>query len=221
MDQRLKTPQTSAPLRAFVTNDHPVTFNGVDTLRSFDASRTADDGAPHRGIDIGPNVAVLDLSAPDVDGLEAVRAFIASSPGCRVLAITTPDADRNYLRRLLDSGVAGYVSQRSSAAELMHGIRAVGAGAIYRDPTLAERISNQVRPADADSRTAVAELSAREIEVLKLAAAGHSNKTIAAKLQIGSKSVETYKARGMAKLGFHSRVEVVRFALSVGWLSPQ
>ncbi len=220
MDQRLKDTETLAQLRAFVTDDRPVVFNGVDPVSGLDGARPADETAARPVLNGHGNVVVLDLSAPDGDGLETARAFMANSPGCRVLAITAPDADRCYLRRLLDSGISGYVSQRSSAAELMQGIRTVGAGGVYRDPAISDRIVHS-RPAETDSRAAVAELSAREIEVLKLAAAGHSNKTIAAKLQIGSKSVETYKARGMAKLGFHSRVEVVRFALSVGWLSPQ
>ena len=220
MDQRLKDTETLAQLRAFVTDDRPVVFNGVDPVGSLDGARPADETAARPVLNGHGNVVVLDLSATDGDGLETARAFMANSPGCRVLAITAPDADRGYLRRLLDSGISGYVSQRSSATELIQGIRTVGAGGVYRDPAISVRLVHS-RPAEADSRAAVAELSAREIEVLKLAAAGHSNKTIAAKLQIGSKSVETYKARGMAKLGFHSRVEVVRFALSVGWLSPQ
>ncbi|PYF02744.1 LuxR family two component transcriptional regulator [Rhodopseudomonas faecalis] len=220
MDQRLKDTETLAPLRAFVAEDCPMVFNRVDTVRGFDGTRSADETATRAAVDGRSNVVVLDLTAPDSDGLETARAFMANSPGCRVLALTAQDADRSYLRRLLDAGISGYVSQRSSAAELMQGIRTVGAGGVYRDPAISDRLVHS-RPAETDSRAAVAELSAREIEVLKLAAAGHSNKTIAAKLQIGSKSVETYKARGMAKLGFHSRVEVVRFALSVGWLSPQ
>ena len=136
-----------------------------------------------------------------------------------MLAIIAQD-DSAYLRQLLELGVAGYVSQRSSAADLLRGIQTVGNGGLYRDPAIAERApARTASQSNGSDRGTAAELSAREIEVLKLAAAGHSNKTIAAKLQIGSKSVETYKARGMAKLGFHTRVEVVRFALSMGWLS--
>jgi DNA-binding NarL/FixJ family response regulator len=210
MDQRSKDTQLIAPLRAFAAGERPVVFNGLDTPRSNDGALSADSSSREIAIDPRLNVAVLDLSVPGLDGFEAVRRFLVASPETRVLAITAQD-DSAYLHQLLDLGVAGYVSQRSSAADLLRGIQTVGNGGLYRDPSIAERT-----PAD---RGTAAELSTREIEVLKLAAAGHSNKTIAAKLQIGSKSVETYKARGMAKLGFHTRVEVVSFALSMGWLS--
>jgi DNA-binding NarL/FixJ family response regulator len=219
MDQRSKHTELIAPLRAFVVDDRPVVFDGGDALRSSEREVAADASGAALAIDVRPNVAVLDLSVPGLDGLEAVQAFLAGSPECRVLAITAQD-DSAYLRQLLDLGVAGYVSKRSSAADLLRGIQTVGHGGLYCDPVIAERTSARpAAPIKGSDRGTAAELSTREIEVLKLAAAGHSNKTIAAKLQIGSKSVETYKARGMAKLGFHTRVEVVRFALSMGWLS--
>jgi DNA-binding NarL/FixJ family response regulator len=218
MDQRSKDTQSIAPLRAFVVDDRPVVFNGVDS-HACDGRLSADTSDAGLAIDLRPNVAVLDLSAPDLDGIEAVRRSLAASPECRVLAIVAQD-DSVYLHQLLELGVAGYVSQRSSAADLLRGIQTVGNGGLYCDPAIAGRTSGRTAPQiNGSDRGATAELSTREIEVLKLAAAGHSNKTIAAKLQIGSKSVETYKARGMAKLGFHTRVEVVRFALSMGWLS--
>jgi len=221
MDQRSKAPQLIAPLRAFVADDRPVVFDGVDPRRTSDREVGLATGASgaELAIDVRSHVAVLDLSVPGLDGLEAVRRFLATSPDCRVLTIIAQD-DSTYLRQLLELGVAGYVSKRSSAAELLRGIDAVGRGGIHCDPAVAERTqARNASPSDGSDRGTAAELSTREIEVLKLAAAGHSNKTIAAKLQIGSKSVETYKARGMAKLGFHTRVEIVRFALSLGWLS--
>jgi DNA-binding NarL/FixJ family response regulator len=220
MDQRSKDTELIAP-RAFVVGDWPVLFNGLDTLRGSarEAGVSPDASGAELAIDLRPNVAVLDLSVPGLDSLEAAQSFLASSPECRVLTIIAQE-DSAYLRRLLDLGVAGYVSKRSSAADLLRGIQTVGNGGLYCDPAIAERTSARTAAqTNGSDRGTVAELSTREIEVLKLAAAGHSNKTIAAKLQIGSKSVETYKARGMAKLGFHTRVEVVRFALSMGWLS--
>lgn len=222
MDQASKDTQSTAPLRVFVSNDRPVVFNGVDTRRdgNADAVRAGDAAGTGRTINLRPNVAVLDLSTPGLDGIEAARKFIASSPECRVLAITAQDQDGAFLRQLFALGVSGCVSKGSSAEDLLRGIQTVGSGGLYCNPAEHDQAPHAASTHDAD-RNAVAELSTREIEVLRLAAAGHSNKTIAAKLQIGSKSVETYKARGMAKLGFHSRVEVVRFALNVGWLSEQ
>jgi DNA-binding NarL/FixJ family response regulator len=211
MDQRSKETELIAPLRAFVVDDRPVVFNGE--------VRLATDASAELAIDGGGNVAVLDLTVPGLDGAQAVRSFLAASPECRVLAIAAQD-DSAYLRQLLELGVAGYVSKRCSATDLLCGIQTVGQGGFYCDPAIAERTQPRAESQkNGSNRGTFAELSMREVEVLKLAAAGHSNKTIAAKLQIGSKSVETYKARGMAKLGFHTRVEVVRFALGMGWLS--
>jgi DNA-binding NarL/FixJ family response regulator len=150
-------------------------------------------------------------------GIEAARKFLAACPEYRVLVLTGHE-DGAYLRQLLDLGVSGYVLKRSATEELIRGIRAVAAGGLHLDPAIAGRPVGRATH-NGDEAGAAAELSTREIEVLRLAAVGHSNKTIAAKLQIGAKSVETYKARGMAKLGFHNRVEVVRFALSMGWLA--
>jgi DNA-binding NarL/FixJ family response regulator len=145
--------------------------------------------------------------------------LLGACPDCRVLVLTLHE-DGDYLRQVLALGVAGYILKRSAAQELIRGIHAVATGGLYLDPAIAGRaIGAAPRLRGREECGAVAELSSREIEVLRLAAAGHSNKTIAAKLQIGAKSVETYKARGMAKLGFQNRVEVIRFALTMGWLA--
>ncbi|KIZ39806.1 MULTISPECIES: response regulator transcription factor [Rhodopseudomonas] len=218
--------EAASRLRVFLADDHPVVLSGMKALVAGDAGLEmvgeASDGpsALRRAVELRPDVAVLDLSMPGLNGIEVARKFLAACPECRVLVLTVHE-DGAYLKQLLDLGVAGYVLKRSATEELIRGIHAVGAGGLYLDPAIAGRAIGRAAPHlhSSDHSNAVAELSTREIEVLRLAAVGHSNKTIAAKLQIGSKSVETYKARGMAKLGFHNRVEVVRFALSMGWLS--
>jgi DNA-binding NarL/FixJ family response regulator len=111
------------------------------------------------------------------------------------------------------------VVKRSATDELIRAIHVVAAGGVYIDPSIAGKIvgnNNQTsseRPAGSST-----DLSEREVDVLKLTAAGHSNKSIATALAIGVKTVETYKARAMEKLGFQTRVELVRYALSRGWL---
>ncbi|MBB1093214.1 response regulator [Rhodopseudomonas pseudopalustris] len=218
--------QTPTRLRVFLADDHPVVLSGMKALVAGDPAieivGEASDGpnALRRAIELKPDVAVLDLSMPGLNGIEVARKFLAACPECRVLVLTVHE-DGAYLRQLLDLGVSGYVLKRSATEELIRGIHAVGSGGIYLDPAIAGRAIGRAAPhaSDSEEHSAVSELSTREIEVLRLAAVGHSNKTIAAKLQIGAKSVETYKARGMAKLGFHNRVEVVRFALSMGWLA--
>lgn len=219
--------QSPSRLRVFIADDHPVVLSGMKALVADDPGLEvvgeASDGpnAVRRATELKPDVAVLDLSMPGLNSIEVVRKFLVACPDCRVLVLTVHE-DGGYLQQLLDLGVAGYVLKRSATDELIRGIHAVGSGGIYLDPAMACRATGRTTPHLQNSdehHNVVSELSTREIEVLRLAAIGHSNKIIAAKLQIGAKSVETYKARGMAKLGFHNRVEVVRFALSMGWLS--
>ncbi len=217
-------PSAAPRLRIFLADDHPVVLSGMKALVAADDGLElvgeATDGptALRRAIELHPDVAVLDLSMPGLNGIEVARKLLAACPDTRVMVLTVHE-DGAYLRQVLDLGVAGYVLKRSAAEELIRGIHAVGSGGLYLDPAIAGRAVGRNAPHLPGAETGgVAELSTREIEVLRLAAVGHSNKTIAAKLQIGAKSVETYKARGMTKLGFHNRVEVVRFALSMGWL---
>jgi DNA-binding NarL/FixJ family response regulator len=215
----------SRPLRVFLADDHPVVLGGIKALVMADTGLElvgeARDGpsALARATELAPDVAVLDLSMPGLNGVEVARQLLKACPDCRILILTVHE-DGAYLRELLDMGVAGYVLKRSATEELSRGIHAVAAGGIYLDPAIAGRAVGRAPAAKAETPGDVLdELSAREIEVLRLTSLGHSNKTIAAKLQIGVKTVDTYKARAMVKLGFHSRVEVVRLALSKGWLN--
>jgi DNA-binding NarL/FixJ family response regulator len=170
-------------------------------------------------VELRPDVAVLDLSMPGLNGIEVSRKLLGACPACRILILTVHEDD-GYLRKLLALGVAGYILKRSAPEELRRGIHAVAAGDVYLDPAIAGRAIGRSAPhPPAESLAgAIADLSTREIDVLRLAAIGHSNKAIATMLDIAVKSVDTYKARAMDKLGFKSRVEVIRFAASKGWL---
>jgi len=211
-------------VRVFLADDHPVVLGGMKAIVMADPGLelvgSASDGvvALRQALELQPDVAVLDLSMPGMNGVEVAQHLLQSVPSCRILILTVHE-DGAYLRQLLDIGVAGYVLKRSATEELSRGIHAVAAGGIYLDPAIAALAIGAAPSAKPDSKSdALADLSAREIEVLQLTSLGHSNKTIAAKLNIGVKTVDTYKARAMSKLGFHSRVEVVRLALSQGWL---
>ena len=212
-------------LRVFLADDHPVVLAGIRALVAGDAALEivgeARDGrtALRLALELRPDVAVLDLSMPGLNGVDVARQLRAECPQCRVLALTVHE-DGAYLRQLLEIGAVGYVLKRSAAEELLRAIHAVAAGGIYLDPAIAARVIGTGAHKPAETATpGTAELSEREIEVLRLTASGHSNKTIASRLRIGVKTVDTYKARAMAKLGFRSRVEVVRYALSKGWLA--
>jgi DNA-binding NarL/FixJ family response regulator len=119
----------------------------------------------------------------------------------------------------MEVGAVGYVLKRSAAKVLLHAIQAVAAGGIYLDPLIAAHALDRAPKKPKEAAEGHAELSEREIQVLPLVAAGHSNKAIANILYIGVKSVETYKRRAMQKLGFQSRAELVRYAATKGWLT--
>lgn len=216
--------QSRSQLRVFLADDHPLVLDGIRVLIVADPGLEvvgeARDGptALRRAIDLRPDVAVLDLSMPGLNGIEVARRLLEAFPECRVIILTVHE-DAAYLRQLLSIGIAGYVLKRSATEELRRAIHAVAAGGIYLDPSIAARAVGRTGKQNGDSaECGGAELSPREVDVLRLTAVGHSNKSIANALQIGVKSVDTYKARAMMKLGFRNRVEVIRFALSKGWL---
>jgi DNA-binding NarL/FixJ family response regulator len=211
-------------LRVFIADDHPVVLAGMKALLTADAGLEvvgeARDGrtALRLAGELKPDVAVLDLSMPGLNGVEIAKALREDCPTCKVLALTVHE-DGAYLRQLLEVGAVGYVLKRSAADELLRALHVVATGGVYLDPAIAGRVIGHgaQKPAGRAECGAI-DLSEREIGVLRLTAVGHSNKTIAAKLHIGVKTVETYKARAMGKLGFHTRVEVVRYAFGKGWL---
>jgi DNA-binding NarL/FixJ family response regulator len=228
---RLTPPSsTAAPrdIRVVIADDHAILRDGLRSLieaqPGLQVVGEAADGhdAWQRARELTPDVLLLDLSMPGMSGADAAERIAADCPRVRVLVLTMHE-ERGYVTRLLRTGAAGYVLKRTASAELVRAIRAVAAGGTYVDPSLAgallaEPASRVGRAAGADG---AAELSAREAEVLRLVAHGHSNKEIAAALEIGVKTVETHKANGMAKLGVSNRAALVRFALDAGWLSDR
>ncbi len=175
--------------------------------------------AQRLALSLRPDVIVMDISMPEMNGVEVARALLAEQPGPRILMLTVHE-DRATLRQLLDLGVAGYLVKRSAADELPRAIRAVAAGGTYLDPAIAGKAVGSGGQGNARAAGGpVVALSERETDVLRLVANGHSNKEISARLAISVKTIETYKARAMEKLGFKTRVDVVRHAAGQGWLA--
>ncbi|MBC7912412.1 MAG: response regulator transcription factor [Pyrinomonadaceae bacterium] len=165
-----------------------------------------------------PDVVVMDISMPELNGAKATELLKRDCPQTKVLALTVHN-DQGYLNQLLKSGASGYVLKRAAAHELIQAIRAVAAGDTYLDPAIVSNVvGNYVRKQSPKEGLPHGDLSERESEVLRLIALGFSNKEIAAKLDISVRTVETYKVRLMEKLNFHSRAEIVRYAMLQGWL---
>jgi DNA-binding NarL/FixJ family response regulator len=211
-------------VRVLVVDDHPVVLAGLRALIGAEPDFTivgeARDGrtALRLATQLAPDVVVLDISLPEMNGVELAAALRTAQPACRVLILTVHE-ERAYLRQVLEIGVGGYLLKRSIAEELPRAIRAVAAGGIYLDPAIAGKVVGDLGRRTGRPQPGFAvELSDRENHVLRMVAGGHSNKAISSRLTISVKTVETYKARAMEKLGLRSRVELVRYAADQGWL---
>ncbi len=155
---------------------------------------------------------------PGLNGVLATTRLKRACPQIKVLALSVHD-DTSYLRQLLTAGAAGYVLKHAAADDLIQAIRIVAAGGIYLDPALASHVvARYVQVPGVASALEGTELSERETEVVQRVAHGYSNKEIAAQLNLSVKTVETYRARALDKLGIESRAELVRYALEHGWL---
>jgi DNA-binding NarL/FixJ family response regulator len=208
-----------------MVDDHPVVLAGLKALVGADPACAivgeARDGrtALRMALELAPDVVLLDISLPEMNGVELAAALRAEQPQIQLLVLTVHE-ERAYLRQLVELGVRGYLLKRSAADELSRAIHAVAAGGLYLDPAIAGKLVGGVARRATDAAQ-TGELSEREADVLRLVAGGHSNKAISARLNISVKTVETYKARAMEKLGFRTRVDVVRYAADQGWLSVQ
>ena len=188
------------------------TRDGVEVIGEAPNGRIAVDMATT----LKPDVAVLDVSMPEMNGLAATRAIKAAVPEVAVVALTR-HGDDAYVQELLGAGASGYVLKQSTFDELVRAIHAVAAGERYLDSTLASRTADAYL-SRYSRQPAKPNISEREANVLRLMAIGHSNKEIAAALNIAVKTVEVHKANAMRKLNLRGRIDVVRFAVLSGWL---
>src|SRR5215475_6376338 len=213
-------------VRVFLVEDHQVVREGlraiVDAQPDMEVVGEAADGrdAIARGPGLSPDVVVMDISMPKLNGLEATRKFKEICPEAKVVTLTRHN-DIASIRQLLAAGAAGYLLKQSSSTELTRAIRVVAQGNNYLDPTVTEKVTTAYvgRPTGPTVTERKAKLSEREQEVLRLIAWGYSNKEISARLDISVKTVEAHKANSMRKLGLTGRIDIVRYALLQGWLN--
>jgi len=207
-------------------DDHPIVLNGlrglIESEQDFEIAGTATDGLSALKLitEKRPDIALIDISMPELNGIALARRLADEAPQSRVVVLTVYE-DRAFLKQALDAGVRGYLLKRSAAESLIQALRAVLTGGIYVDPAIADRVfvNNAPRQGRNGDKPLMPALTERESEVLKLTALGFTNKETARRLDIGVKSVETYKARGLEKLGLSTRAELVRYASAEGWLA--
>jgi DNA-binding NarL/FixJ family response regulator len=213
-----------ATIRVLLIDDHAVVREGLRALINAQAGIEVVGEAPDGrsalplAVSLQPDVAIVDVSMPGMKGAETTEALKRASPDLKVLALTIHE-DKGYLQLLLEAGASGYALKRAASEELIHAIRVVAAGGVYLDPFLAGKVVGRlVRKPSSREEIQVEALSERETDVLQRLARGYSVKEIAAQLEIGVRTVETYKSRSFEKLGLRSRTDLIRHAIQRGWL---
>lgn len=221
-------------IHLMLVDDHEVVRTGLRTFLEAQegmqvvAEASSGEGALKMALETQPDVVVMDISMPDMDGLETTRRMNVSCPDCKVLALTV-HADKQYFFEMLAAGAVGYVTKQAAAEDLVAAIRAVAAGSVYLQPALAlwlledyRRLLAQLPPSQ---RTETGEtlphkdlevLSERELQVLELVAQGLTNSQIGETLGISPKTVARHRERIMGKLDLHSCAELVKFAIRTG-----
>ena len=211
-------------LRIILAEDHETIRDGlkllVNSRSDMEVIGEADNGrkALQLADEFSPDVVVMDISMPELNGLQATKKLKDKCPKVNVL-ILTRHTEPGYLQELLQAGASGYVLKQSKSEELIRAILAVAAGQTYLDPAVTERAVTQLRESGQDTRKVHnANLTAREADVLRLIALGYVNKEVAARLNLSVKTVEAHKSNAMSKMGMRSRVDIVRYAILQDWL---
>jgi DNA-binding NarL/FixJ family response regulator len=214
------------PIRILIADDHPLLRSGLRLLigKQADMQLVAEATNGTQAIALAaehrPDVAVIDLTMPELDGVKATEQISRQAPETNVLALTMHEAVP-FLRSFLAAGGMGYLLKRSVDSELLRAIRAVARGRRYIDSKLGTVLVAELSGEFAGNRAVRAELSERENEVVRLLAQGYSNQEISEQMGVSVKTVESYRARVAQKLGLRTRPEIVRYALTHGLLRPE
>jgi DNA-binding NarL/FixJ family response regulator len=211
-------------VRVLLADDHATVRYGLKLLIDAEPDMIvvgeADEGdeAIRKTVESKPDVVVMDISMPGMNGLAATRTLKKAHPAIRVITLTR-HTDDAYLHELLRAGASGYVLKRSAPTELLHAIRGVAAGGQYVDSTLTSRVTAGfiARPGGSGGKQ-VSALTDREAQVLRLIAAGYGNKEIGVQLTLSAKTVDAHKINAMRKLDLRGRIDIVKYAVLQGWL---
>lgn len=208
--------------RVLLVDDHTVCRAGIRALLETEAAVevVGEAGTGEEAVEMTlehrPDVVVMDLSMPGMNGLEATRRIAALGLDTRVLILTV-HGEEEYLIPVVDAGASGFVTKIAAHRDLLDALDVVARGEVYLPPRATKLLLEEYQSSDGDSAS-LRDLSPREQEVLALTAEGYSSREIGEKLFISPKTVETHRSRLMGKLGLSHRSELVRFALRVGLL---
>ena len=210
-------------IRVLIADDHDIVRSGLRMLLlaepDIEIVGEASSGreAVEMALDLRPDVVVMDVQMPDMNGIEATRAIKEQSDGCAVLALTIHE-DEQYFFQMLNAGALGYVPKRAAPDDLVRAIRLVYQGHVFLYSSMASMLATDVldRMETGEANDSLDLITDREREVLVLIGEGLMNKEIAEALSISVKTVETHRENIMNKLNLHSRTELVKFAIRKG-----
>lgn len=211
-------------LKIFLAEDHQTVREGIklliDAQPDMEVIGEAGDGeaAIKEALRLKPDVVLMDISMPNLNGLRATKKLRSISADVKILTLTR-HTDDGYLKQLITAGANGYVLKQSAPTELINAIRTVAAGNSYLDPSLTRKVmGGYVSRAESQRGENKADITDREAEVLRLISFGYSNKEIGTQLDLSVKTIEAHKANAMRKLGITSRIDIVKYAILRDWL---
>jgi len=215
----------SEKIHLALADDHPIVLAGLRNLIESEADlvlvgeSTSGQSALKLIRETLPDIAIVDISMPELNGIALARRLREECPGVRVIMLTLYE-ETSFLKQALAAGAKGYVLKRSAAENLVRAIRTVKLGEVYIDPSLVDRAGNgNLARSDSVAKPEnLLGLTEREASVLRYSARGLTTKEIAARLELSAKTVETYKSRASEKLDLNTRADIVRFASAQGWL---
>jgi DNA-binding NarL/FixJ family response regulator len=216
--------KTTQPITVLFADDHAIVRQGLCALLLADGGfrivAEARDGreAVSLALALRPDVIVMDIAMPVLNGLEATRQILATNPAARVVVLSAHDDDE-YIQRMLTAGVVGFLEKQSSAEVLTKAIRTVAKGHTFYSPSISRRlasIASLARNHKGPTKSDTQRLTSREYEVLQLVAEGSANKQVAATLRISIKTVEKHRQHLMDKLGIHDTAGLTRHAVATG-----
>jgi len=208
-------------IRILIADDHRLFCEGlramIEKKPGMEVVAEADNGrtAVRLTRDLAPDVVIMDIAMPELNGIEATRQISSDIPGVKVIALSM-HADKNFILEIIKAGASGYVLKNGAFTELISAIEAVTANRTYLSNKITDVVVNDLMRGPAREESAFDGLTHREKEVLQLIAEGRNTRTIASALHLSTKTVETYRKRIMTRLNIYSIAELTKYAINAG-----
>jgi|UniRef100_A0A7V6A2E4 two-component system response regulator NreC len=206
-------------VKVLVADDHQILREGLVTILSKAGMTVVGEAADGRTVvrlarELKPQVVIMDIAMPELNGIEATRQIMAEVPGTRIIALSM-HADKHFVRGMLQAGASGYLLKHCASQELVQAIHSVQNHQVYLSPGITELVVEDFKSATGDA-SAFSVLSPREREILQLYAEGKISREIAETLHISLKTVEAYRRQIMEKMDFKSFADLIKYAIREG-----